>query len=85
MKQLFRAIVALVMAAIMSCATVVVAAAEDATPEEDSTGITVSLEDNGSKAYTLVWRYKESNGHMYRRRWNLTLNCWYDPEWILVY
>ena len=85
MKQLFKTTLALVMAAIMSVAMISVAAAEEASPEENSTGITTSFEDDGSKAYELVWKYKEENGHLYRRRWNKTLNCWYDPAWILVY
>ena len=77
--------VALVMAAIMSFAMISVAAAEEVAPEEESTGISTILDDDGSKAYTLVWKYKSENGHMYKRRWNATLNCWYDPAWILVY
>lgn len=69
----------------MTCALISVAAAEETTSEEDSTVISASLDDDGSKAYTLVWKYKEGNGHLYKRRWNKTLNCWYDPAWILVY
>ena len=84
MKQLFKTMVALVMAAIMSFAIISVAAAEEATPETDTTRVTTSFEDDGSKAYTLVWKYKRENGHLYKRRWNETLNCWYDPAWILV-
>ena len=84
MKQLIRMLIALSMTIIMACAIVPVAAAEDTAPK-DSTAISVITEDDGSKAYELVWRYKEQNGHMYKRRWNLTLNIWYDPAWILVY
>ena len=76
---------AIMMAAMMFFAMISVSAAEEATPEKDSTGITISLEDDGSKAYELVWKYKSENGHLYRRRWNKTLNKWYDPAWILVY
>jgi len=85
MKRLFKSLLVLVMAAIMSVAMVSVAAAEEVAPEVDSTGITTSLEEDGSKAYELVWKYKSENGHLYKRRWNYTLNCWYDPAWILVY
>lgn len=85
MKQVFKAMLALVMAAIMSFAMVSVAAAEAVTPKEESTGITTSLDDDGSKAYELVWKFKEQNGHLWKRRWNKTLNKWYDPAWILVY
>lgn len=84
MKQLFKTMLALIVAAIMSFSMISVAAAEKVTAEEDSTGVTVTLEEDGSKAYTLVWKYKYENGHLYKRRWNETLNCWYDPAWILV-
>lgn len=84
MKQLFKTMLALIMAAIMSCAMISVAAAEEAAPEEESTEITASVDDDGSKAYVLVWKYKTENGHLYKRRWNKTLNKWYDPAWILV-
>lgn len=84
MKQLFKTMLSLVMAAIMSFAMISVAAAEEVTPETDTSGVTASFEDDGSKAYTLVWKYKYENGHLYKRRWNATLNKWYDPAWILV-
>lgn len=85
MKQLFKALLTLVMVTMMSFAMISVAAAEEVAPENNSTVVTSSIDDDGSKAYTLVWKYKEENGHLYRRRWNKTLNKWYDPAWILVY
>lgn len=84
MKQLIKLMLAIVMAATMSFATVSVAAADVRAPADEISGITTSLDDDGSKAYTLVWKYKTHNGHVYKRRWNETLNCWYDPAWILV-
>ena len=84
MKQLFKVMLALVMAAIMSLAMISVAAAEEVTSEVDATEVVASYEDDGAKAYTLVWKFKTGNGHLYKRRWNATLNCWYDPAWILV-
>lgn len=84
MKQLFKTTLALVMAAIMSFAMISVAAAEEVTPETDTSGVTTAFEDDGSRAYELVWKFKRENGHLYKRRWNETLNCWYDPAWILV-
>ena len=84
MKQLIKTTMALVMAAIMSFAMISVAAAEEVTPQADTSGVTASFEDDGSRDYTLVWKYKRENGHVYKRRWNATLNKWYDPAWILV-
>lgn len=84
MKRLFKSLLVLVMAAIMSFAMISVAAAEDTTPDNNSTGIASSNDDDGSKSYTLVWKYKKEGGHLYKRRWNKTLGTWYDPAWILV-
>ena len=85
MKQLYKTIIALCMAAIMACAIIPTAAAEEVPSDEDKIKISSLVEGDGSKAYELVWRYKEQNGHIYKRRWNKTLNIWYDPAWILVY
>ncbi len=30
----------------------------------------------------LEWRYKTIAGVLYKRRWNVTQNCWYDSSWI---
>ena len=80
MKQLFKLMLALCMAAVMACAMIPAASAQEAEPTVTS----VSIEDDGSKAYDLVWKYKIEGGHVYKRRWNRTLNCWYDPAWIFV-
>ena len=82
MKKVFKVMTALCLALIMSCAIVPVAA-EKVVSEEDSK-IVLITEDNDTKAYELVWKYKKENGHLYKRRWNKTLNAWYDPAWILV-
>ena len=84
MKQLFKSFAAICVAIVMALSLVTIAGAEETTPEEGAS--TVSISDNdGSKAYQLVWKYKKENGHYYKRRWNNTLNIWYDPDWILVY
>lgn len=83
MKQLFKTLIALCMIVMIAFSAMIVVSAETAESEEGT--VTVSIaDDGGSRAYQLVWRYKESNGHIYKRRWNLTLNKWYDPAWILV-
>ena len=84
MKHLCKALISLVMAVIMTSAVMCVAAAEEVTNEEITTGFTIYIDDDGAKAYELAWKYKYENGHLYKRRWNYTLNCWYDPAWILV-
>lgn len=84
MKQLFKSLAALCVAIVMAFSIITVAGAEETTSEAGTSTVTIS-DDDGTRAYQLVWKYKRENGHVYRRRWNKTLNIWYDPEWILVY
>lgn len=84
MKQLFKSFAALCVALVMAFSIITVAGAEETTPEEETSTVAIS-ENDGSKAYQLVWKYKRSSTHLYKRRWNNTLNEWYDPDWILVY
>ena len=84
MKHLYKSLIALFAAMIMMCAVIPAAAAQEAAPEETAV-ISISEQDDGAKAYDLVWKYKAEGGHLYKRRWNKTLNMWYDPAWILVY
>ena len=83
MKHLYKSILALCAAVIMIC-TAIPAAAQEAVPEENTVTF-ISEQDDGGKAYDLVWKYKEEGGHLYKRRWNNTTGMWYDPAWILVY
>ena len=85
MKQLIKTMTAICLAVIMAFSVVAIATAVENTTDAETTKITITTNDEGTKAYTLVWKYKSENGHMYKRRWNETLNCWYDPAWILVY
>jgi hypothetical protein len=84
MKHLYKSLLALCAAVIMMCTVFPTVAAQEAVPEE-STVTSISEQNNGERAYDLVWKYKSEGGHMYKRRWNNTLNGWYDPAWILVY
>lgn len=84
MSKLFRHFVVLCMAIIMAFSITVVSYAEETDPKESIAIVTISDDDDGSKAYQLVWKYKYGNGHLYKRRWNNTLGQWYDPDWILV-
>lgn len=86
MKKAFKAIVTLSIAAMMLFTSISFVAAEDITEPDDEIVITVAQggDPDSPIAYQLVWKYKEENGHLYRRRWNMTLGAWYDPNWILV-
>lgn len=83
MKAFFKSFAALCVAIVMAFSIVTVAGAEETIPEEGTSTVSFS-DDDGSKAYQLVWKYKYQNGHYYKRRWNKTLGQWYDPSWILV-
>ena len=86
MRKIFKSIIVIVMALVMAISSLVVVAAEvTETAENDTNATTITTNDDGTKAYQLVWKYKSSGGHMYKRRWNMTLGQWYDPDWILVY
>ncbi len=86
MRKIFKSIIVIVMALVMAISSLVVVAAEvTETAENDTNVTTITTNDDGTKAYQLVWKYKSSGGHMYKRRWNMTLGAWYDPDWILVY
>lgn len=70
----------------MSISSLVVSSAEEITQTgDDAVESIVTDEDDNTRAYELVWKFKSSGGHLYKRRWNATLGGWYDPDWILVY
>lgn len=84
MKKTLRAFLIIVLAIVVVSSTFIVACAETTTNTEgDGTVITVT--DDGGRAYELIWKYKSQDGHMWKRRWNMTTGEWYDPAWILVY
>jgi hypothetical protein len=85
MNKIIKAIITVTMALVMAVSSLVVVSAE-VTEETVNNSITTSITDDGdgTRAYQLVWKYKESNGHIYKRRWNATLGIWYDPDWIFV-
>lgn len=87
MKRISRTIAALslVLVVLLSSLTVVSAEVTQVKADTDEKTDIIITEDNGSKAYELVWKYAIIGEHLYRRRWNATLGGWYDPEWILVY
>lgn len=86
MGKLLKSIIIVAMALIMAISSLVIVAAEvTETAENDTNATTITTNDDGTRAYQLVWKYKSSGGHLYKRRWNMTLGIWYDADWILVY
>ena len=86
MKKLIKSLLIGVLAVIMAVSSLIVVAAEETTTTSgDGTEIVIIDDGDGTRAYELIWKYKESGGHLYRRRWNMTLGAWYDSSWILVY
>lgn len=87
MKRLMMTVAALALVLALLFSTMLIASAkavEPRTDAEDEAGVVTVVEDEG-REYQLVWRYATFDGHLYKRRWNVTLGEWYDPEWILVY
>jgi hypothetical protein len=85
MKKLFKSILIIVLALVIAVSSLIIVSAEEVKSGEDETEIIVIDDGDGTRAYELVWKFMSLNGHMYKRRWNATLGCWYDPAWILVY
>ena len=86
MKKAFKAIVVSSLAAMMLFSSVAIASSEEVTePETEIVIVNAQGGDPDSPmAYQLVWKFKEQDGHLWKRRWNATLGQWYDPAWILV-
>ena len=86
MKKVVKLVSILTLAIMITVSSFVFASAEENAPSDDEVIIiTVTDDDNQTRAYELRWKYKEQDGHLWKRRWNATLGCWYDPAWILVY
>lgn len=83
MKKILRAALIIALALAVISTTFVIAYAEPIN-STDGDGTSITVIDDGGRAYTLVWKYKYQNGHIWKRRWNQTLGEWYDPAWILV-
>ena len=37
-----------------------------------------------NRAVQLEYHYRTYNGYVQYRRWDVTNQCWYDPEWITI-
>ena len=87
MKRLMMTVAALVLVLAVLFSTMLITSAEAVEPRTDAEdeASVVTVEEDGGRAYQLVWKYATFDGHLWKRRWNATLGEWYDPEWILVY
>lgn len=86
MKELIKSFFIIALAVIMAVSSLIIVAAEEVVATSDSETEVVITDDNDStRAYELVWKYKIQDDHLWKRRWNATLGAWYDPAWILVY
>ena len=85
MKQFFKSALIITLALVMMLSSLIFVAAENTSPSDDGTTITTLSGGDSPRAYELIWKYKDENGHLWKRRWNMTLGGWYDPAWILVY
>ena len=85
MKKTLRTFLIVVLALVVVSSTFIVAYAETTATTDDDGGTVITITDDGGRAYELVWKYKSQDGHLWRRRWNMTTGEWYDPAWIMVY
>lgn len=85
MKKLFKSILVIVLALVIAVSSLIIVSAEETKSADDETQVEIINDDGGTRAYELVWKFKSEFGHLYKRRWNMTLGAWYDPDWILVY
>ena len=83
MKILKSALI-VVLALVIAVSSLIIVSAEEVKTGEDETQVIAIDDGEGTRAYELVWKYKEQDEHLWKRRWNATLGVWYDPAWILV-
>lgn len=71
-------------ALVFSSTTVLAADVSDV----DNGNVQISAENIGTEvspyADVIVWKYREYNGVLQKRRWNKTKQVWVDPAWINV-
>ncbi len=85
MKQIIKSALVLALALVMALSSLVIVAAESVPQGDNDSSTAISASGDSTREFELVWRYQRVGNHLYKRRWNMTLGLWYDPEWILVY
>lgn len=72
------------LALVFSSTTALAAEVSDA----DNGNPQISVENIGTEvspcADVIVWKYRNYNGVVQKRRWNETKQVWVDPAWITV-
>lgn len=69
---------------LLNSVSVVYAASDDLSVDSTVVSAVGSGETVSPNADELVWKYQTIGGVEYKRRWNKTKECWYDPAWIPV-
>ena len=82
--KVLKSVLIVMLALVIAVSSLIIVSAEEVKTGEDETQIIVIDDGEGTRAYELVWKYKEEYNHLWKRRWNRTLGEWYDPAWILV-
>ncbi len=86
MKNFVKRSVCLIFALIMMLTSIFCVSAISATAADNDGAQIASAGDTEimPRADELVWKYMTVNGCLYKRRWNVTRDEWYDRAWIYV-
>ena len=90
MKKSIRKIITAFLAVLtISTASATVSFAAETTTPVETGDISITAVSSGEEISPLAddigWKYMVgSDGNLYKRRWNYTKECWYDPAWILA-
>lgn len=86
MKNFVKRSVCLIFALIMLLTSIVCVSAQPVPADADDGAQIASAGDSDIMpcADEIIWKYMTINGCLYKRRWNVTQQTWYDRAWIYV-
>lgn len=86
MKNFVKRSVCLVFALVMMLTSIFCVSAISASAADNDGAQIASAGDTEimPRADVLEWKYMTVNGCLYKRRWNVTRDEWYDRAWIYV-
>lgn len=86
MKNFVKRSVCLIFALVMMLTSIFCVSAISASAADNDGAQIASAGDTEIMpcADVLVWKYMTVNGCLYKRRWNVTRDEWYDRAWIYV-